>query len=131
MKIPLNQSASPQRPPLELSKIRLYSTGAKGKVFTNHFYKSMNHNFGVEMEIRNNTSSSQLVKVAGRIYDSDGNAIARWSGHQFNINANSLHTHDFWVYESTFSSMKEGKYKIQFWVNGAKVQKEFFTVSYK
>ena len=36
MKIPLNPSS---RPPLELSKIRLYSTGARGKVYTNHFYK--------------------------------------------------------------------------------------------
>ena len=56
MQIPLNVPSQPKRPPLELCKISLYSTGARGKVFTNHFYKALNHNFGVEMVIRNNKS---------------------------------------------------------------------------
>lgn len=58
MQIPLNQS-QPSRPPLELVSIKLYSTGLK-KVFTNHFYKSMNHNFGVEILVKNNTNQIQI-----------------------------------------------------------------------
>lgn len=68
MQIPLNVPLQPKRPPLELCKISLYSTGARGKVFTNHFYKALNHNFGVEMVIRNNTSVVQSVKIGGCIY---------------------------------------------------------------
>lgn len=78
MQIPLNVPSQPKRPPLELCKISLYSTGARGKVFTNHFYKALNHNFGVEMVIRNNTSTSQTVKIGGCVYDFQGNTVVKW-----------------------------------------------------
>lgn len=130
MQIPLNVPLQPKRPPLELCKISLYSTGARGKVFTNHFYKALNHNFGVEMVIRNNTSVVQSVKIGGCIYDVQGNTITKW-GTTKQINAHSSFTQDFYVREKSFSQLKEGKYKIQFWINNKKVQKDFFTVTYK
>ena len=130
MQIPLNHTSKPQRPPLELCKIQLYSTGIKGKVFTNHFYMSMNHNFGIEIQMRNNTSRVQAVKVGGCVYDSNGNMITKWGGTK-NIAANSSCAYDFYVRNETFSKMKEGKYKVQFWLNDKKVQKEYFTVTYK
>lgn len=130
MQIPLNASSHPKRPSLELCKISLYSTGARGKVFTNHFYKAMNHNFGVEMVIRNNTSTIQTIKIAGCIYDAQGNTILNWRAIK-QISALSLITQDFYVRQETFSQLKEGKYKIQFWINGKKIQKDFFTITFK
>lgn len=128
MQIPLN-SSQPKRPPLELCSIKLYSTGLR-KIFTNHFYKSMNHNFGVEITIRNNTNQSQSMRIGGCVYDDKGMVIVRWNSTK-NINAISSNSYDFYAKEQTFSKMKEGKYKIQFWINDKKVQKEYFTVTYK
>lgn len=128
MQIPLNPSQS-KRPPLELCSIKLYSTGLK-KVFTNHFYKSMNHNFGVEITIRNNTSQLQNVKIGGCVYDNNGTTVIRWNGNK-RVNPNSSVSYDFYVKEQSFSQMKEGKYKIQFWINDKKVQKEYFKITYK
>ena len=130
MQIPI---VAPQRPPLELCEIKLYSTGLKGKVFTNHFYKSLNHNFGITMVVKNNTAQLQAVRVGGCVYEADsnnGNTIVRWNK---NLSIPAYHslTHDFYVYETSFSSMKTGRYKVQFWINGKKVQKEFFTITYK
>lgn len=131
MQIPVNPSVP--KPPLELVSIRLYSTGARGKVYTKKFYKSMNHNFGVEMVIRNNTAVTQAVRMAGRVYNSEGNEVLKWSGGKFhyNINANTSQVYNFFARESSFSSMAAGKYKIQFWINNTKVQREFFEISYK
>ena len=131
MQIPLNPSHQAERPRLELRSIRLYSTGLKGKVYTNHFYKAMNHNFGVEMKIRNNTFLTQTVRVAGRVYDDQGTEVAKWIGRKYELIGQSEGTYDFYVYESRFATMKEGKYKVQFWVNDKKVQREFFTITYK
>ena len=130
MQIPLNVPSQPKRPPLELCKISLYSTGARGKVFTNHVYKALNHNFGVEMVIRNNTSTSQTVKIGGCVYDFQGNTVVKW-GTTKQLGARSASTQDFYVREETFSELKEGKYKIQFWINNKKVQKDFFTITFK
>ena len=130
MQIHLNVPPQPKRPPLELCKISLYSTGARGKVFTNHFYKALNHNFGVEMVIRNNTSTSQTVKIGGCVYDFQGNTVVKW-GTTKQLGAHSSSTQDFYVREETFSELKEGKYKIQFWINNKKVQKDFFTITFK
>lgn len=129
MQIPLNQSR-PKRPPLELVSIKLYSTGLK-KVFTNHFYKSMNHNFGVEMIIRNNTTKLQIVKIGGCINDDKGNLIIKWNPTNKKVVPNSSCKQDFYVKESGFSKMKDGKYIIQFWINDKKVQNEHFTITYK
>lgn len=115
---------------IRLKSIRLYSTGSKGKVYTNHFYKSMNHNFGVEIQIRNNTSRSQSVKIGGCVYNSNNQPEVRWLGTKV-IKSTSSTSYDFYVRENTFSKMKEGKYKIQFWINDKKVQREFFVVTYK
>ena len=130
MQIPLRPVNKPIRPALELCKIDMYSTGVRGKVFTNHFYKSMNHNFGVEILLRNNTYSIQKVRIGGCVYDAQGNTFIRWNGIK-DIQALSTSTYDFYVKEDTFSKMKEGKYKIQFWINDKKVQKDFFTITYK
>lgn len=126
MQIPIQ----PKKPPLELSSIKLYSTGLK-KVFTKHFYKSMNHNFGVEMVIKNNTTKPQVVKIGGCINDNKGKLVIKWNPKNKKILPNSSFKTDFYVRETDFSKMKEGKYIVQFWINDKKVQNENFTVTYK
>lgn len=129
MQIPLSPS-KPKKPPLELKRIKLYSTGLK-KVFTNHFYKSMNHNFGVEILVKNNTNQMQTIHVGGCLYDNSGKTIVKWKKVTINIQSHGSKTYDFFVNEKTFSTMKDGKYKVQFWINDKRVQKEYFTVTYK
>lgn len=99
-------------------------------MFTNHFYKAMNHNFGIEMVIRNNTSITQTISVGGCVYDDKGNTVVKW-GCSKKIPAYTSSTHDFYVRENSFAQLREGKYKVQFWINNKKVQKEFFTITYK
>lgn len=129
MKIPLNTPQQPKRPPLELLSIKLYSTGLK-KVFTNHFYKSMNHNFGVEITIRNNTSKLQDMKIGGCIYDVNKKKIVNWIDNK-KINPHSLSSYNFYVKEQTFLKMGDGKYKIIFWINDKKVKEDSFAITYK
>lgn len=129
MQIPLKQT-KPKRPSLELRSIKLYSTG-KQKVFTNHFYKSMNHNFGVEILVRNNTSKFQTIHVGGRIYNSSGKEIIKWNNVNIIIHPHNFKKYDFFVKENDFARMSEGMYKVQFWINDKKVQKEYFSISYK
>lgn len=131
MNIPLNPIRQPITSPLELCKIRLYSTGVRGKVFTNHFYKSINHNFGVEILVKNNTSSPQKINVGGCIYDDKGSTVVKWKNTFIEIQARSSKTWDFYVFENHFTRMKEGKYKVQFWINNKRVQREFFKITYK
>lgn len=129
MQIPLSTSQQPKRPPLELLSIKLYSTGIK-KVFTDHFYKSMNRNFGVEITIRNNTSKMQEMKIGGCIYDSNKNKAANWIGNK-KINPHSTIPYDFYVTENTFSKLNAGKYVVIFWINDKKVKESNFTITYK
>lgn len=126
MQIPISQ---PKRPPLELSSIKLYSTGLK-KIYTKHFYRSMNHNFGVEVKMKNNTSRVQEVRIGGCIYDSHDNIVNRWNATK-HIQANSSSQYDFFVKDDVFSRMKDGKYKFLVWINDKRVQDVYFTVSYK
>lgn len=129
MKIPLCTSQPQKRPPLELLSIKLYSTGLK-KIFTKHFYKSMNHNFGVELTIRNNTSKLQDMKIGGCIYDINRKKTVNWIGNK-KINPHSSATYDFYVREQAFSKMNAGKYTIIFWINDKKVKEDSFTITYK
>ncbi len=115
---------------IEVEKIRLYSTGAKGKVYTNIFHKSLNHNFGVEIRLRNNTSQLQNVKIGWCIYDEKGSTLLNGTFNK-KINPYSSINTDFYAKEKSFLALKPGKYKSQFWVNDQRVQKEFFTISYK
>ncbi len=131
MNIPLKPIHKPNNPPLELCKIRLYCTGARGKVFTRHFYKSMNNNFGVEISVKNNTTYPQTINVGGCIYDDKGTTVVKWKNVNICINSHSSKTKDFYVNEDYFSHMKEGKYKVQFWINNKKVQRDFFRITYK
>ena len=128
--IPPRPSKPHSRPPLDLQSIRLYSTGSRGKVFTDHFYRAMNHNFGVEIKIKNNTNRVQDVKIAGYVYDSVGNTVVGWKTIFKKIQPNSLLSHDSYVNEHDFSCMKDGEYKVQFWVNDVKIKK-FFKMTYK
>jgi len=131
MQIPSNFTPQLKKPPLELYSIKLYSTGVKGKVYTNHFYRSMNHNFGVEIQIRNNTSLMQNVKIGGCINDALGNTVVKWKTTTKQIPAHSSLANDFFVYENDFSKMRDGEYFVQFWINDMKVKSEYFTVSFK
>jgi len=106
-----------------------YSTGLK-KVYTNRFYKSLNHNFGVEMLIKNNTSRTQQIKIGGCVYDEANNTVVTWNK-TVEISAYNSLTQDFFVNEVTFSRMREGRYSMQFWLNDAKVTKKYFTVALK
>ena len=122
---------APKQFPLQLDAIKLYSTGPSGKIYTDHFYKLLNHNFGMEIIIKNNTSQVQIIKVTGCLYDADrndDNTLCRWSK---NISISPHHslTQDFYVRNDFFSKMQTGKYKIQFWINGSKVKKQFFTIT--
>ena len=129
MQIPLSTPQQPKRPPLELLSIKLYSTGIKN-VFTDHFYKSMNKNFGVEITIRNNTSKLQEMKIGGCIYDSNKNKAANWIANK-KINSHSTTKYDFIVTEDRFSKLSTGKYTIIFWINDKKVKESKFTITYK
>lgn len=111
---------------VELTKISLYSTGKKGKVYTTNFYKSMNHNFGIEITLKNNTYVLQNIKVGWCIYK-DGNVIVKGTFNK-KVNPNSISTTDFFVQEKTFNNLKVGKYKSLFWVNDVRVQKVYFTI---
>ena len=128
MNIPVN--SSPPKSPLELISIRMYCNAAMGKFYNKRFYKSVNSNFGVEMVIRNNTNTMQTVRMAGRVYNSEGTEILKWSGgkYHYNINPFSSQEFNFWIYESAFANMNPGKYKIQFWINNTKVQREYFEI---
>lgn len=126
---PRNTSISSIRKNIKLTNIRLYSTGKKGKVYTTKFYKAINHNFGVEITLKNNTNLLQNVKVGWCIYK-NGNEIIKGTFSK-KVNANSSLTNDFYVKEQAFSNLKVGKYKSQFWVNDQRVQKVYFTISNK
>lgn len=123
---PINKPVSPPRKNIELTSIRLYSTGKKGKVYTTKFYKTMNHNFGIEITLKNNTYSLQNVKVGWCIYK-NGKEILKGTFDK-KINANSSLTNDFYVKEQAFNKLKVGKYKSQFWVNDQRVQKVYFII---
>lgn len=110
----------------EIQSIRLYSTGKKGKVYTDKFYKQLNHNFGIEILLKNNTNVQQNVKVGWCIYK-DGSEIMKGTFNK-KINANSTATNDFYVKEESFKRLKSGKYKSQFWVNDKRVQKVYFYI---
>ena len=91
----------------------------------------MNHNFGVEILVKNNTNQIQTIHVGGCIYNNDGKTIVKWGNVNIQISPHGSKTYDFFVKEDGFSKMKDGKYKIQFWINDKKVQKEYFTITYK
>lgn len=119
-----------QVPKIELTKIRLYSTGSKGKVYTDKFIKSINHNFGIEITLKNNTSATQNVKVGWCIYNKEGNELIKGTFNK-KVNQKSSLTTDFYVKENSFNNLKPGKYKSQFWVNDKRVQKAYFNITYK
>ena len=122
---------NPHNNSITLEKIRLYCTGAKGKVYSNVFYKSVNVDFGVEVIIRNNTSKLQNVKLGHCIYDKSGNNTMFQKTIYIKINPNSSFTQKIRVAPKDFSKMKTGEYKSQFWINDNKVQREHFTIKNK
>lgn len=115
---------------LKLTSIRLYSTGAKGKVYTNIFHKELNHNFGIELIIKNGTNQLQRVKIGWCIYDNNGKTLLQGTFHE-KIAAHTSFQKDFYVDENIFRKLHIGKYKSQFWLNDKKVQKEYFKIKYK
>lgn len=113
---------------VSLEKIKLYCTGAKGKVYTTKFHKNLNHNFGIEVIIKNNTSQIQTVKLGHCIYDESGKNTMFKGTFYPKINPYSTLTENIFVDAKAFTKMKRGKYKSQFWLNDKKVQKVFFTI---
>lgn len=116
--------------PISIQSIRLYSTSKKGKIYTTKFYKSINHNFGIEVILKNNSSQTQKVRLGHCIYDQSGKTIFKGN---FNptIKQHSTLKQSIFVDAKAFSRMKNGKYKSQFWINDKRVQKVYFTVTYK
>lgn len=112
---------------IKLQSIRLYSTGAKGKVYTTKFYKSINHNFGIEIVLKNNSNRTIKVQLGHCIYDSQGNIIFKGNFYPA-VNPNSTFKQDIYVEAEAFEKMKVGKYKSQFWLNNTRVQKVYFSV---
>ena len=115
---------------VSLQCIRLYSTGSKGKVYTDKFYKSINHNFGIEVILKNTSSQAQTIHLGHCIYDEKGNIVFK-KNFTPHINPNSTLMQHIFVDADAFSKMKSGKYKSQFWINNTRVQRTFFTVVYK
>lgn len=126
-----NRTSSSSNGAISLEKIRLYCTGAKGKVYTTTFRKSLNHNFGIEVVIKNNTSQTQKVKLGHCIYDESGNNTMFKGTFYPQIKPYSTLTENIFVDAKAFAKMKRGKYKSQFWLNDKKVQKVFFLVEDK
>lgn len=125
-----SQNAKKNASSITLQSIRLYSTGSKGKVYTDKFYKSINHNFGIEVVLKNTSSNTQTIHLGHCIYDESGNVVFK-GNFSPKINPHSTLTHNIFVDAKAFAKMKSGKYKSQFWINDTKVQKAFFTVAYK
>ena len=116
---------------VSLEKIRLYCSGAKGKVYTTIFRKDLNNKFGVEVVIKNNTSKIQTIKLGHCIYNENGNNTIFKRTLYPRINPYSTETKHIIVDTKVFAKMKKGKYKAQFWINDKKAQKVFFMVQDK
>lgn len=126
-----SNKTTPSSSQIVLQAIRIYCTGAKGKVYTTTFHKSLTHNFGIEVKIKNYTSKIQKVKLGHCIYDESGKNTMFKSNFYPKINPNSTLTENIYVDANAFRRMKPGKYKSQFWINNKKVQKVFFTIKNK
>lgn len=120
---------SKKEPPLSIG-INLYATSSKGKIYTQHFYRSKNHDFGVEVRIHNSTSCVYSFNIAGCIYDSNGVEIYRWTRTTKKVSpSDSPVENDFWVDRDKFLAMRDGEYKMQLWINDIKVVRTLFWVS--
>lgn len=118
------------RPELELCSVKLYSTGVRGKVYTNHFYTKLNHNFGIEIVLKNNTYIKFFLKMGGCLYNSRGDVVCNWR-RNFDIAPYNQREYDFYMNERDFIKLLPGRYKIQFWVNNKKILSKSFEVSYQ
>ena len=129
-KIPENNSntknTNSNNTKVELTRLLLYGTGKKGKVYTKTFHKEMNHNFGIQLTLKNNSNVQQDVKVGWCIYR-EGTEILKGTFYE-KINAHDVLDKDFYVKDFAFNKMKAGEYKSQFWLNDERVQKVYFTI---
>ena len=125
MKIPVRE----QKPSLELKSLRFYSEGIK-KVYTKHFYKSLNKRFGIEFVIKNNTSKLQSLKIGGCILAPNGAVVANWIDNK-KINSNSSGTYCYHADEKMFNNIKTGKYSVRCWINDRLVKESSFVITYK
>jgi len=115
--------------PLNIS-VNLYAFDSNGKIFTDHFFRSRNHNFGIEVRILNSTSRVYSFNIAGCLYDSNGVEIFRWKRITKEVIPSNSPTKSYFnVDRNKFLAMRNGEYKVQFWINGIRVVKMFFTVS--
>lgn len=119
----------PELPAIELVSARIYSTGSNGKVYTNKAYKALNHNFGIEFSIRNNTKSNKTVSMVGYVYDPAGKSLVTWKSKDIRISPHTQLEQDFFVDHDVFLRMTSGDYKVQFWANGKRIIKKFVHVS--
>ena len=125
MKIPVRE----QKPSLELKSLKFYSEGIQ-KVYTKHFYKSLNKQFGIEFLIKNNTSEIQSLKIGGCILASDGVVVAKWIDNE-KINSNSTGRYSYHAGEKLFNKLKTGKYSVRCWINDRLVKESSFIITYK
>lgn len=121
---------SKPKPPLT-AEGKLFSTGIRGPVFTNHFYTSMNKDFGVKISVKNNTSSVQTIKTGGRVYNSYNVSVYNWQVRIYQVPAYRPFKKNFWVPEKIFSKLAEGTYTVHFWINDKKIVAEPITITYK
>ena len=122
--IPLSKSL-----PVEIVKIQMYSTGARGKVYTNTFYKAVSHNFGVDIRLKNNNSSQKNVNISWFIYDSNGKKQGSLSRNKISINGFGYKNENFYIQESVFSRLRPGKYRYEFQINDRRTKQGFFTIN--
>lgn len=129
------RASSPATPPrpatiadVKLIRARLYTVGAKGRVYTDKFYRSLNNSFGIEYVLKNLSGRRQRVHMGLRIYDEGGNAKFR---HDEDISLDPYETkgpNDLFVSRSDFAKIMDGSYKAQLWLDDKRVYKEWFKV---
>ena len=86
----------------------------------------MNHNFGIQLTLKNNSNVQQNVNVGWCIYKV-GVEIIKGTFYE-KINAHEVLDKDFYVKDFAFNKLKPGEYKSQFWLNDERVQKVYFTI---
>lgn len=113
---------------IKLVKVLLYSTGARGKVFTKKFYKRINHNFGIELVIRNDSNKRQSISVKWSIYDVTNQRDVIADNSVIKIAAREKLIHDIYVSDKEFVKLPTGEYESRFCINGKQAPKMNFYI---
>lgn len=112
---------------VSVQRIKLYATGPRGKEYTNKFHKWSNHNFGIEVTLKNTSNKTQTVHLGHCIYDNVGNVVFK-GNFSPKISPYTTLRQDIFVDAKAFAKMKNGKYASQVWLDDQKQPTARFTV---